>query len=72
MRFVAQTQVMPLDGAHEVVELGHHFDAREAPSSDDKCQELAPQCRVLLDIRSTMASQSVRNGIAFSIMPGMP
>ncbi len=27
MRFVAQTKVIPLDGMHEVVHLGHHFNA---------------------------------------------
>ena len=46
MRFVAQAKVIPLDRVHEIVQLGHHFNAREAASSDDECQELAAQFRV--------------------------
>src|SRR6266851_223867 len=36
---------------HEIIQLGHYFDAREAASSNDECQEPAAQFRVLLDIR---------------------
>ena len=51
MRFAAQAKIAPLDRVHEIVQLGHYFNAREAASSNDECQELAAQVRVLLDIR---------------------
>jgi hypothetical protein len=44
-RFVAQMKIIPLDGVHRIVQLGHYFDAREAASSDDEGQELAAQFR---------------------------
>jgi hypothetical protein len=50
MRFVAQAKVILFDGAHEIVQLGHDFNAREAAPFDDECQQLAAQSRVLLDI----------------------
>ena len=50
MRFVAQAKVIPFDGMHEIVQLGHYLNAGEAASADNECQELAAQFRVLLDI----------------------
>jgi hypothetical protein len=35
---------------HEVIEFGHHFNAREAASPHNECKELATQFRVPFDI----------------------
>src|ERR1700730_805603 len=50
MRFVAQPKVILFDGTHEIVQLGHDFNAREAAPSDNECQQLAAQFRVLFNI----------------------
>ena len=51
MLFVAQAKVVFLHGVDEIVQLGHHFNARESAAADDKRQQLAAQFRVLLNVR---------------------
>jgi hypothetical protein len=50
MRFISQAQVILFHRTHEVIQFGHHFNAREAASPDNECKELATQFRVPLDI----------------------
>src|SRR5215831_14050522 len=37
MRFVTQAEVTPFNTVHEIVQLGHHLNTREAASPDNEC-----------------------------------
>ena len=50
MRFVAQVEVIPLDGVYKIIQLGHYFDPGKATTCDHKCQQLAEQFGVVLDV----------------------
>ena len=45
-----KARVIPFDRLHEIVQLGHQLHTGEATASDNECQELPPQFRVVLDI----------------------